>query len=212
MDRFRILRGLPPKPIKWDDCPNCVIEDDFTAIIIPSHKATKETADILYSRVPKPYAVFVSDELELPELTYLAEKTEGNGTFQMAMQTLQVYNDRIWSSEEMDKLQSLKLNYLKNFAGIGFQIWSDHILGSQWGVPENPIPIHQLSTHRILKFIDKGKNLAAKFHRATNCMHQRLIPELVGDPLTGFSIRIPHTMTSLMFENDDSLFLGNRRG
>jgi len=211
VDRFRILRGLPPKPLKWDDCPKCVIEDDFVAIIVPSHKATKETADILYSQVPKPYAVFVSDALEPLELIHLAEKTMVIGTYQMARQTLRIPDDHRWSSIDMERLQALNFNFLKNFVGSGFQIWADNVIGSFWGNPGNPIRVHKLSAHRILRFIDKGSSLYEKHHRAVHCLNNRLIPELIGDPLMGFSIRIPNTLVSLTFENDDSLFIGNVR-
>lgn len=211
MDRFRILRGLPPKPIKWDNCPKCCLDQDIVAIIVPSDKATKETADILYSQVPKPYAVFVSDELELLELVHLAEESEIKGTYQMFRRPLRVFNDREWTLREMENLRSLKFNFLKNFAGIGFQIYSDFVIGAQWDDPQGPLIIENLSDLRILRFIDKGENLFSKYNRAVHFLYTHLIAGLAGDPIKGFSLTMPSIRVPLRFESNESLFLGNKR-
>ena len=210
MDRFQILKGISPPvyPEKRDDCPKCVIKDDFVAIIVPSHKATKETADILYSQVPKPYAVFVSDTLDLLELIRLAENSQIKGTYLMARQPLRIQDDHRWSPIEMDKLQALNFNFLKWSPIEGFfQIWSDNIIGSQWGSPENPVKVHRLSMHRVLKFIDGGKNLQEKYIRARHCFDYRLLSELGGDPFREFSIGFFNQIV-LTFKNNDSLLIG----
>lgn len=211
MDRFRILRGLPPKPIKWDNCPKCVLDDDIVAIIVPSDKATKETADILYSQVPKPYAVFVSDDLDLVELIHLAEDSQKNGSYQMARRPLRVYNDHEWSHREMEMLHSLKFNFLRNASGMGFQIWSDSVIGAQWRDPQRPLIIENLSNLRILRFIDKGENLFSKYNRAVHCLYTHLITGLTGDPIRGFTFTMPSIRVPLTFESNESLFIGNRR-
>ena len=208
MDRFRILRNLPPQPLKWANYPSCVIEDDFTAVIVPAYKASKETADILYSQVPKPYAVFVSNELEPLELIRMAKKTQLE-SYQMAKQIIHVFEDHRWSSVEMQKLQDLNFNFLREIPRVGFHIWSDNVIGSLWGNPENPVWIHSLSMHRILRFIDRGENLLAKHSRAFYLQNTGLIT-ISGNPLKGFSIWIPYTSRYLIFEKSDSLFLKNR--
>jgi hypothetical protein len=131
--------------------------------------------------IPLPYAAFISNNLTPEILTNLFLRNQLASNFLVARKPLPIHRDHNWTCSQMEHFHSRGFNPLKFGNNIGFSIWSDNIIGAYWG----GVNIRDLSTHRLLNFINCGSNLIEKYERARETGVQ-----MMGTPYTGFTIKL----------------------
>ena len=205
MSRYDILKGRQPPRI----IPTHFLKgENLTLVLLKSVDATKETAKKLLNEVRKPYAVFVSDTIDMKFLINEFEDTERDFSFSLFSHSMNNINssaiERKWSGQERSVLQDLNFNHLKFDRIQGFHVWSDSIEGAVWNGHEV-----FLSTHRKLNFIDKGmtfyqriqrvKALGAEFYSKNALLVDQTGPQ-------GLSVKFPGSINYYEFEEGKLAF------
>lgn len=178
MSRYHILKGIPsPSGFLIPNVRNqCVYleKENLTLVLIPSEVANENTAWItqkLTEICEKPYAVFVSDTIDMKLLVQTFENTKDNYSFSLARRSVTnpnmiSTNERRWTTQEMGLLDGLNFNFLKFLNPYGFLIWSDNIIGPVWNESIADPLAHSLSMYRKLNFIDEGFTYQERTQRA----------------------------------------------